>query len=97
MPAYSRFLVSDGDLSEISKFVVSRAKAVDPSPPPPPLDGAGILEKKCNNCHATIEPHLDPRDVQVLFALNDMAKCAGLTAEQRNVLRSYLLAQQAQR
>ncbi len=96
MPAYTRFLLADGDLAEMSKFVLSRAEAAtreDPSPPLAPLDGAGILEKKCNNCHATIEPHLDPRDVQILFALNDMAKCAGLTANQRDVLRAYLVAQ----
>jgi len=100
MPAYNRFLLADADLAEMAKFVLSHAEAAtreDPSPPLPPLDGAGILDKKCNNCHATIEPHLDPRDVQILFALNDMAKCAGLTTDQRNVLRAYLLAQQSQR
>jgi mono/diheme cytochrome c family protein len=96
MPAYTRFLVSDGDLSEMSKFVLGRAQAAAP-PPLPPLEALAILEQKCNTCHATIEPHLDPRDVQILFALNDMAKCAGLTADQRNVLRAFLLAQQGQR
>lgn len=97
MPAYNRFILADDDLAQIAKFVLGRAKAAPSAtsrPALPALDGPGILKIKCMNCHATLDPPLDPRDVQVLFALDEMAKCAGLTAEQKTVLRTFLRAQQ---
>lgn len=100
MPAYNRFFLADDDLAQIAKFVLGRAKS-DPSaasrPPLPALDGPGILQNKCASCHAEIDKPIDARDVQVLFALDDMAKCGGLTAEQKSVLRTFLQAQQQRR
>ncbi|MEK7214033.1 MAG: cytochrome c [Chloroflexota bacterium] len=97
MPAYSRAFLADGDLAEIAKFTLARARAApgaQASPPLTPLDGRGILETKCLSCHNTIDKPLDARDVQLLFALDEMAKCAGLTAEQKAVLRTFLRSQQ---
>jgi len=97
MPAFSRFVLADDVVSQIAQFVLARAKAhpsASSKPPLPALDGPGILRNKCMNCHDTIDPPLDPRDVQVIFALDEMSKCAGLTTEQKSVLRTYLQSQQ---
>ncbi|MBI4498541.1 MAG: cytochrome c [Chloroflexi bacterium] len=98
MPAYDRFFLPDGDVAEIAKFVVARAQAAasaDPTPPLPPLDGQGILGQKCAACHDTIDLPLNPRDPQVLYVVDvDMARCAGLTAQQTTALRTFLLEQQ---
>lgn len=94
MPKYDRFLLPDGDLAEIAKFTLARAKA-DGSPPPPPLDGPGIMREKCATCHNTLDPPLDPRDPQVTHAVEvDMGRCAGLTAVQKKVLIDFLLRSQ---
>jgi len=98
MPAYNRFLLADEDLVPIAQFVLNRAKVAATAasaPPLPALDGPGILQHRCASCHARIDKPIDARDVQVLYALDTMAKCAGLTTEQKTVLRTFLQAQQA--
>jgi cytochrome c5 len=98
MPKFSRFLLADGDMGEVSKFVVSRAKAsTQGASPLPPLDGASILGQRCANCHdGNNIPYINPRDPDTLKTLEtEMATCAGLTVDQRKVLREYLLAEQS--
>jgi mono/diheme cytochrome c family protein len=97
MPKFDRFLLADADLGEIAKFTLDRAKAAvsaSPSSPLPPLDGQGIFQNKCVVCHNSIDVPIDPRDVQVLFALDQMGKCAGLTAEQKTALGAFIRSQQ---
>ncbi|MBM2826183.1 MAG: Cytochrome oxidase, cbb3-type, subunit [Dehalococcoidia bacterium] len=98
MPAYNRFFLADGDLAEIAKFALGRSQAaaqVRATAPLPPLDGPGIMQQKCANCHDTVDPPLDTRDPQVLYVMElEMARCAGLTAVQKETLRTHLLSQQ---
>lgn len=98
MPAFSRFVLADDVVAQIAQYVLARAKA-HPSAasksPLPALDGPGIIKYKCTDCHNAIDKPFDARDVQVLFALDEMSKCGGLTSEQKNVLRTYLQSQQA--
>lgn len=98
MPKYDRFLLGDDDLAEIAKFTLARAKtaaAADGAPPLPPLDGPKIMQEKCVTCHNTLDPPLDPRDPQIIHAVEvDMGRCAGITAVQQKVLVDFLLQQQ---
>lgn len=98
MPKFDRFLLADADLDEIVRFTISRVKAIvarDSLSPLPPLDGPAIIKEKCATCHDTVDPPLDPRDPHVLYVMElEMARCAGLTAVQEQVLRDYLLSQQ---
>lgn len=98
MPAYNRFVLPDADVAEMAKFTLARAKAAastDPTPPLPALDGQGIMNQKCDACHNTIDLPLNPRDPQLLYVVDTtMARCAGLTAQLRTELRTFLLEQQ---
>ncbi len=97
MPAYTRFMIPDNDAAEIAKFTLARAKAAgasDPSPALAQLDGKQIMVAKCADCHNRIDKPLDARDVQVIFALDEMSRCAGLTGTQKDALRTYLRSQQ---
>lgn len=99
MPKFDRFLLADADLEAVAKFTLSRAKAAGEAKgiaPLPPLDGPGILREKCETCHnESVAPTLDPRDPQISYILEvDMARCAGLTAVQKQTLRDHLLSQQ---
>lgn len=98
MPKFDRFLLADDALAEIAKYVKARAASVgalEGKPQLAPLDGPGIFQQKCADCHVRIDKPVDARDVQVLYALDEMAKCGGLTTDQKSVLKTYLQQMQA--